>query len=70
MTKPLSSPVSRRTILKGAALGGVATFIAACAGTKASPAPCGARRGALGGPQGGHRAADVRQLAGVHRPRR
>jgi len=39
MTKPLASPVSRRTILKGAALGGVATFIAACAGARSSPAP-------------------------------
>ena len=39
MTKPFAAPVSRRTILKGAALGGVATFIAACTGTKASPAP-------------------------------
>ncbi len=39
MTKPLASPVSRRTILKGAALGGVATFIAACAGARSTPAP-------------------------------
>jgi len=37
-----ATPVSRRTILKGAALGGVATFIAACTGTKSSPAPSAA----------------------------
>jgi spermidine/putrescine transport system substrate-binding protein len=50
MTKPLSSPVSRRAVLKGAALGGVATFIAACTGTKASPAPSAAP-GASEGPK-------------------
>ncbi|MEO5966447.1 MAG: extracellular solute-binding protein [Candidatus Limnocylindrales bacterium] len=38
MTNELATPVSRRTILKGAALGGVATFIAACTGSKANPA--------------------------------
>jgi len=39
-----AAPVSRRTILKGAALGGVATFIAACTGTKtgATAAPASA----------------------------
>jgi spermidine/putrescine transport system substrate-binding protein len=36
------TPVSRRTVLKGAALGGLATFIAACTGAKASPAPSAA----------------------------
>jgi spermidine/putrescine transport system substrate-binding protein len=51
MTKPFSSPVSRRTILKGAALGGVATFIAACAGTKASPAPSAGTSAAPDGPK-------------------
>ena len=34
MTKDLAAPVSRRTVLKGAALGGVATFIAACTGQR------------------------------------
>jgi len=34
MKNPTAAPVSRRTVLKGAALGGVATFIAACTGTK------------------------------------
>ena len=39
-----AAPVSRRTVLKGAALGGVATFIAACTGTKtgATAAPASA----------------------------
>jgi spermidine/putrescine transport system substrate-binding protein len=39
MNKDLAAPVSRRTVLKGAALGGVATFIAACTGTRSSAAP-------------------------------
>jgi spermidine/putrescine transport system substrate-binding protein len=34
MNKDLAAPVSRRTVLKGAALGGVATFIAACTGQR------------------------------------
>jgi spermidine/putrescine transport system substrate-binding protein len=34
MTDELRAPVSRRTVLKGAALGGIATFIAACTGTR------------------------------------
>ena len=34
MRNDLTAPVSRRTVLKGAALGGVATFIAACTGTR------------------------------------
>jgi spermidine/putrescine transport system substrate-binding protein len=34
MTHDLRAPVSRRTVLKGAALGGVATFIAACTGQR------------------------------------
>ena len=44
MTDLSAAPVSRRTILKGAALGGVATFIAACTGTKtgATAAPASA----------------------------
>jgi spermidine/putrescine transport system substrate-binding protein len=42
MTKELAAPVSRRTVLKGAALGGVATFIAACTGARSSPAPSAA----------------------------
>jgi spermidine/putrescine transport system substrate-binding protein len=47
MTDLSAAPVSRRTVLKGAALGGVATFIAACTGTKpgastASSAPASA----------------------------
>ena len=42
MTKDLAAPVSRRTVLKGAALGGVATFIAACTGARSSAAPSAA----------------------------
>src|SRR5690349_10287801 len=34
MTDDLRAPVSRRTVLKGAALGGIATFIAACTGSR------------------------------------
>jgi spermidine/putrescine transport system substrate-binding protein len=34
MNDELRAPVSRRTVLKGAALGGIATFIAACTGTR------------------------------------
>ena len=34
MSKDLAAPVPRRTVLKGAALGGVATFIAACTGQR------------------------------------
>jgi spermidine/putrescine transport system substrate-binding protein len=47
-----AAPVSRRTILKGAALGGVATFIAACTGTKtgATAAPASAAPSEAGGP--------------------
>ncbi len=47
-----AAPVSRRTILKGAALGGVATFIAACTGTKtgATAAPVSAAPSEAGGP--------------------
>jgi spermidine/putrescine transport system substrate-binding protein len=49
-----AAPVSRRTILKGAALGGVATFIAACTGTKtgatAAPASASAAPSEAGGP--------------------
>jgi len=47
-----AAPVSRRTILKGAALGGVATFIAACTGTKtgATTAPASAAPSEAGGP--------------------
>jgi spermidine/putrescine transport system substrate-binding protein len=49
-----ATPVSRRTILKGAALGGVATFIAACTGTKtgatAAPASASAAPSEAGGP--------------------
>jgi spermidine/putrescine transport system substrate-binding protein len=48
MTKPLAAPVSRRTILKGVALGGVATFIAACTGTRGSPAPSAGQSAAPG----------------------
>jgi spermidine/putrescine transport system substrate-binding protein len=50
MTEPLATPVSRRTILKGAALGGVATFLAACTGTRSSPAPASAAPGATDAP--------------------
>ncbi|HEY3335007.1 MAG TPA: extracellular solute-binding protein [Candidatus Limnocylindrales bacterium] len=39
MTDLSAAPVSRRTVLKGAALGGVATFIAACTGTKSGASP-------------------------------
>ncbi|HEU0245189.1 MAG TPA: ABC transporter substrate-binding protein [Candidatus Limnocylindrales bacterium] len=39
MTDLSAAPVSRRTVLKGAALGGVATFIAACTGTKTGASP-------------------------------
>jgi spermidine/putrescine transport system substrate-binding protein len=39
MNNDLAAPVSRRTVLKGAALGGVATFIAACTGARSSAAP-------------------------------
>ena len=42
MNNDLAAPVSRRTMLKGAALGGVATFIAACTGARSSPAPSAA----------------------------
>ncbi|MFL5724864.1 MAG: hypothetical protein ACJ77F_00835, partial [Chloroflexota bacterium] len=42
MNKDLAAPVSRRTVLKGAALGGVATFIAACTGARSSAAPSAA----------------------------
>ena len=49
-----AAPVSRRTILKGAALGGVATFIAACTGTKtgatSAPASATAAPSEAGGP--------------------
>jgi spermidine/putrescine transport system substrate-binding protein len=41
MTDFRAAPVSRRTVLKGAALGGVATFIAACTGTRSSASPAG-----------------------------
>src|SRR4051812_38820558 len=37
MTDRFAPPVSRRSVLKGAALGGVATFIAACTGARSSP---------------------------------
>ena len=52
MTDLSAAPVSRRTILKGAALGGVATFIAACTGTKtgATAAPVSAAPSEAGGP--------------------
>ncbi|HKF85173.1 MAG TPA: spermidine/putrescine ABC transporter substrate-binding protein [Candidatus Limnocylindrales bacterium] len=39
MSNDLVAPVSRRAVLKGAALGGVATFIAACTGARSSAAP-------------------------------
>jgi spermidine/putrescine transport system substrate-binding protein len=39
MTNPIPPQVSRRTVLKGAALGGVAAFIAACTGTRSTTAP-------------------------------
>ena len=39
MTTQPSITVTRRTVLKGAALGGVATFIAACTGTTSNAAP-------------------------------
>lgn len=38
MNDDLRAPVSRRTVLKGAALGGIATFIAACTGTRTGAA--------------------------------
>jgi spermidine/putrescine transport system substrate-binding protein len=52
MTDLSAAPVSRRTVLKGAALGGVATFIAACTGAKpsASAAPVSAAPSEAGGP--------------------
>lgn len=37
-SEPLAAPVSRRAVLKGTALAGFAAFLAACTGTKASPA--------------------------------
>ena len=47
MNKDLAAPVSRRTVLKGAALGGVATFIAACTGSRSSAAPSAAASAAV-----------------------
>ena len=42
MTDRIAPEVSRRAILKGAALGGVAAFIAACTGARGTPAPSAA----------------------------
>src|SRR5262245_41821493 len=44
--------VSRRTVLKAAALGGVAAFIAACTGTRSSAAPATQAPGASEEPAG------------------
>ncbi|HEX5826049.1 MAG TPA: extracellular solute-binding protein [Candidatus Limnocylindrales bacterium] len=50
MTDFRAAPVSRRTVLKGAALGGVATFIAACTGTRSSASPASQAPAASGEP--------------------
>ena len=48
--EPLAAPVSRRAVLKGTALAGVAAFLAACTGAKASPSPSTAPASASSGP--------------------
>ncbi len=75
--------ITRRQFVQGTALAGFAAFLAACTGTKASSAPgssaaaassAGAsarpvRRGQLHPDrQDGDRSAQVRELAGLHRP--
>jgi spermidine/putrescine transport system substrate-binding protein len=50
MKDRFAAPVSRRSVLKGAALGGVATFIAACTGAKSSPAASAVAPSASTGP--------------------
>jgi spermidine/putrescine transport system substrate-binding protein len=52
MTDDLRAPVSRRTVLKGAALGGIATFIAACTGSKTGGIASPSAAASAGAPSG------------------